>query len=143
MSADWYARRLAMEQGNPPPPQQYVPQPQYVNPPQYPQVPQHIQQHQPNPGVNPGAMTEAEIIKMAREGLITDASLAAMVASKGGGKGTKTETMDCPECGGHAFFQRKALSKMGNPPAPICMDCGYNGMFEQYGAMDIPVTIEG
>lgn len=139
--SDWYARRLAVERGTSY--QQSAPPQPYSNPQQYPQVPQHIQQHQPNPGVNPGAMSEAEIIKMAREGQITDASLAAMVAAKGGGKGTKTETQLCPECNSAHFFQRKALSKMGNPPAPICMDCGYNGLYEQYGAMDIPITIEG
>lgn len=160
MSNDWYARRMASERGHAPPPapppaypqrpqpagQQPVgyladgtpiyatpPQPQY-QPPQ-PQYPQHPGQPQ---------MSEAEMIHAARTGgtVVTPMDVLERAGMKGG-KGTKTETMNCPECDSPHFFQRRGAGKMGMPPAPYCHTCGYNGMFEQYGTMEVPLTPEG
>lgn len=140
-SAGWWAQRIAQERGHQPAPQQYIPPPPYQNPQQYPQVPPHIQQQQV-PQSNAHALSEAEMISQARQGLIQPMDVLNAVGMKGGGKGTKTERDLCPECGSNHFFQRKALSKMGKAPAPYCHACGYNGMYEQYGTMDVPMTVE-
>lgn len=61
-----------------------------------------------------------------------------------GGKGTKTETMSCPNCGagcpkckGRMFFSRKENTKITQngaaAPAPICYCCGYNGLYSPFG----------
>ncbi len=144
-SAAWWAQRLAREQGQQPPQyvpsQQYVPPQQYQPPPQYPQAPQHYPQQQPN--VNPQALSEQQIIAGVKAGTIDPMSVLAMVGAKGGGKGSKVERDLCPECGSNHYFQRKGASKMGMAPAPYCHSCGYNGLYEQYGTMDVPITEGG
>lgn len=61
-----------------------------------------------------------------------------------GGKGTKTETGRCPECGSANFFSRKEGTKMtaNGPvaPAPQCFDCGFNGVYEPFGG-DLNSTV--
>jgi hypothetical protein len=40
---------------------------------------------------------------------------------------------DCPECGSRLYSQRahgSGARVRGNPPAPHCFECGYNGLFE-------------
>lgn len=164
MSSDWYARRMAQQNGQPPPPRQPPPYPQapvgmqqqqpvgyladgtpiYAAPPQQQQQPQYPQQQgYQQPGQPPIPLNEADFIKAAIKGDqgITPMDALNRAGAKGG-KGSRTETEQCPECGGNQYFQRKALSKFGKPPAPYCHSCGYNGMYEQYGSQDIPFTGE-
>lgn len=139
MSTDWWAARLGRAA---PPPQarQGMVQPQQAPapaPPQqsHPQVPAAYAQPTV-PHVNPNAMSEAQIMQLVREGKLDKMHVIGLAAQKGG-KGTKIETDLCPECGSSQYFQRKSESKMGAAPAPYCHTCGYNGKFEQYGAMDV------
>ena len=51
-----------------------------------------------------------------------------------GGDGTRTERFACPRCHSNLFFTRVNAGRvMGHPPAPRCMECGWNGLFEQFG----------
>lgn len=153
--SDWYANRLAQARGQQPSrpmvPQpvapMYQPQPQiigylpdgtpiYSAPPQGQHV--HPQQfHQPNPA----PLNEQDLIQAAlkKDSGVTPMDVLNMVGAKGG-KGTKTETELCPQCGSNQYFTRRALGKNtvhGRvPPAPLCHTCGYNGMFEQYGTQE-------
>ncbi len=159
----WYARRVAQERGHPPPPAAprtpppypQHPQPQivgyladgqpiYAAPPQapaapvqQPQFPQQQQHHQYPP------MSEKDMIEAAIKGGqgITPMDVLNRVGAKGG-RGTRTETELCPECGSNQYFKREALGKMSKQgkmaPAPYCHSCGYNGVFEQYGAQAVP-----
>ena len=135
-NAAWFAARMARETGAP---AQYVPPQQLppVAPPQqvYPQ--QQYQQPAPQP------VSEQAVIQAARDGQLSAFQVFEYVGQKGGGKGAKTERDLCPECGSNHYFQRKAASKMGMPPAPYCHACGYNGMYEQFGTMELPITPEG
>jgi hypothetical protein len=130
-SASWWARRLGQQA----PPAVYQ-QPQAPTPPhnQYPQVPQHM--HGAPENVNPNAVNEAQAIQAARTGMLDPMQVIAAAGTRGG-KAARTETQNCPSCDSPHYFQRKALSKMGASPAPYCHTCGYNGLFEQYGAQDI------
>lgn len=145
--SDWYSNRVAAERGQPrppsPPPVQYPQHPgqnyqQTQYPPQYPQYPQYPQQ--PQQPQQP-QVSDADFIKAGRTGNagITPMDVLERSAMKGG-KGTRVETELCPECGSNHFFQRKGSGKMGMAPAPYCHSCGYNGIYEQYGAMDVPLT---
>ena len=109
---------MARETGAPAqyvPPQQLPPvaPPQQVYPQQF-QQPQQYQQPAPPP------LSEQAVIQAARNGQFTAIQVFDLVAQKGGGKGAKTERDLCPECGSNHYFQRKAASKMGHPPAPYC-----------------------
>ena len=138
-SASWFARKLGGAQPAPqayvPPPQQYVPPPQ---PPAYPQQPVYPQQFQPQQyqQPQPQQVDGETLLRAAREGFI-DIGTAVREGAKlwKGGKGVKTETTNCPECDSPHFFSRKGRGVRGMPPAPICMACGYNGLYEQYGAV--------
>jgi predicted nucleic-acid-binding Zn-ribbon protein len=135
-NAAWFAARMARETGAP---AQYVP-PQQL-PPVAPPQQQYPQQYQQQPAPQP--ISEQAVIQAARNGEITAFQVFDYVAQKGGGKGARTERDVCPECGSNHYFQRKAASKMGHPPAPYCHACGYNGMYEQFGTMEVPMTPEG
>jgi predicted RNA-binding Zn-ribbon protein involved in translation (DUF1610 family) len=50
----------------------------------------------------------------------------------------KGETHHCPECGSNNFFTRASTVSRGPAPAPLCSECGYNGLFEQFGNQEIP-----
>jgi predicted RNA-binding Zn-ribbon protein involved in translation (DUF1610 family) len=135
-NAAWFAARLARESGAA---SQYVPPPQPT-----PVYPQPVQYQQPQmPQAPPQPISEAAVIQAAREGQISALQVLDMVGQKGGGKGARTERDLCPECGSNHYFQRKAASKMGHPPAPYCHACGFNGMYEQFGTMEVPITPEG
>jgi len=139
-SAGWWANRIGQQRGAP---QAYQPPPQ--QPPQYPYPGQHQQPQQQQVQQPPQILSDEAFIAAGRtqgnEHGVTPMDVLERAGAKGG-KGTRTETSTCPECGGNQFFQRKALAKMGHAPAPYCHSCGYNGMFEQYGAQDIPLTME-
>jgi len=135
-NAAWFAARMARETGAP---AQYVP-PQQL-PPVAPPQQQYPQQYQQQPAPQP--ISEQAVIQAARNGEITAFQVFDYVAQKGGGKGARTERDVCPECGSNHRFRRKAASKMGHPPAPSCHACGYNGMYEQFGTMEVPMTPEG
>lgn len=47
-----------------------------------------------------------------------------------GGEATRTQTERCPQCGGPHYFTHFRNSRMP-APAPVCMTCGYNGLFTQ------------
>lgn len=154
MSNDWYANRIAQQRGQRPgqaaPQQQPVYQhPQQVQQPQiigytqdgqpiYNAPPQQanpmVYQGPPQPTAHP-QLSEQEMIQAALNDSDPRATPMDVLERAGmkGGKGTRTETDLCPECGSNHFFTRKALSKFGAAPAPYCHECGYNGMFEQHG----------
>lgn len=48
-----------------------------------------------------------------------------------GGEAHRTETNSCPRCGGQHYYSRSQGIARGPVPAPMCFDCGYNGMFDQ------------
>jgi hypothetical protein len=55
-----------------------------------------------------------------------------------GGEATRTETESCPQCQSHNFFSRRGAGGVTTqngrvPPSPICHDCGYNGIFTNFG----------
>jgi hypothetical protein len=48
------------------------------------------------------------------------------------------QTGRCPNCDGPNYFARTQHTKLSSdgrriPPAPHCMDCGYNGMYDLQG----------
>jgi hypothetical protein len=48
-----------------------------------------------------------------------------------GGEAHKRESHPCPQCNGGHYFSRTNGPSRGPAPAPMCYDCGYNGMFIQ------------
>lgn len=48
-----------------------------------------------------------------------------------GGEAHAKERTPCPQCGGQHYFSRAHQVSRGPAPAPMCADCGYNGMFVQ------------
>lgn len=133
-SASWFARKLG---GAPQQPQAYQPPPQQYAPPPQPQYPQPFhQQAQQFVQPQPQQLDGESLLRAAREGLI-DIGTAVREGAKlwKGGKGVKTETMNCPECDSPHFFSRKGKGVNGMPPAPICMTCGFNGLWQQYAAV--------
>lgn len=106
---DWWARRLGNSpQRTPVYPQQ---QPVYQAPQQQPVHPQ-APQAQPQFKVTPENLYEAAMQWQ-------------------GGQAARTETQPCPQCGGGHYFSRTNGPSRGPAPAPMCYDCGYNGMFIQ------------
>lgn len=108
----WWARKL----GNPQPQQQYPPtqyQPQPA--PQYQQAPQYPQQQQ----------------QQQQQPRVTAENLYQAALTWQGGEAHRTEVYNCPKCGGGHYFSRSAGVSRGPAPAPMCYDCGYNGMFTQ------------
>lgn len=106
-----------------------------------PQAPQPYQApHQPGQ-----AYTE-QPYQPAEEGIVVpgeDGSWFQRVA-RGGAASKHTPTQKaqeiyrCPECGGNNFFTRSTMGAITTErgrmtPAPICDECGYNGLFEQFG----------
>lgn len=117
-----------------PQPAPYVPQ-AYVQVPQVPQ--QYVPQqpvYQPYPGqyapAYPGQMPvqqfgPAPVIR-------SHADIAPAIQAGGWvGEGNKTERTPCPKCGSMHFFSKTNEVRRGPAPAPQCMTCGYNGLFEQ------------
>jgi hypothetical protein len=141
----WWASKIAGQTPAPQQPPQQAPQAY-----QQPQQPVYYQQQAaPPPGVQyvvqppqPGPapvqyqpQEQISVMDALRQKLITPIQAASMWR---GGKGVRTETERCPECGSDHYFTRKKVAGVnGHPPAPYCHGCGYNGMFEQYGAIDI------
>lgn len=134
---DWFAKKLGQN-----PPVQMRQQPQPVNTPPTSPIPQF----QPQP------VNQSQPI-VARNGLLdpnadpnAKYSVGDAIQVWGGNqKGGLTENMLCPNCaaknctecnGGRKLFQRKNGMKRGYPPAPLCDCCGFNGLFEQFGATE-------
>ena len=117
MSSDsgWWSRKLGtpqQQQQTPIYPQQQYPQYQQPQqqPPMHPQAPQAQPQQQFR--VTPENLYEAAMMWQ-------------------GGPAARTETQACPQCGGGHYFSRTNGPSRGPAPAPMCYDCGYNGMFIQ------------
>ena len=130
-TADWFAQRLGggAPQQQQAPQQHYQPQQQY--PPSTPQVPQYVVQQPVQQYVEVDEAYRQSVLQQVRDKILPFSAAAALWR---GGKGVKTETESCPECGGNKYFTRRTLrTRSGAYPAPICDDCGYNGMFEQFG----------
>ena len=109
----WWSRNMGNGQQAPPPPQPTAyqapaPPPQQQQQFQVPQ--QYAQPQQPQ---------------------VTAENFMQAAAAWQGGEAVRTETQRCPKCGGDHFFSRANHASRLPPPAPTCMDCGYNGMFEQ------------
>lgn len=115
MSAGWYARHLGGgTQAPPAPPQQnpnYPPAYQPSQPPPVAPPPTMTQQGQALP---PGQMPLIDAVQMWR-----------------GGPAHRTDPHPCPQCGGDHYYSRTQGPSRGPAPAPMCFDCGYNGMFDQ------------
>lgn len=137
MSVSWWAKRL----GTAPPP---TSTPDAWNMPRYaPPTPSHVQapQQQFVPQMEAPVLDENGQMHMAD----------AIVRWRGG-DGTKKETQTCPNCGGRNYFSRSSgqgkriglMNRSGQacPPAPICFECGYNGIFESFGG-GLTMTEEG
>lgn len=91
-------------QGPPPGyPQQAYPHPQAPNAPQYAQQAPQV--------------TEENFIELSK--------------CWTGGEGVAKERQPCPNCGSMHYFSRAAQISRGPAPAPLCYDCGFNGMFVQ------------
>lgn len=159
-SASWFARKLNGPQQQPPPqsyaqpPQQYQGQQQYPSingqqPPQSPYGQQSPQQYYDDEQARQTAAQQA--LAMVKAG---QASIGQVVGLFRGSKKVRSlEPDNCPECGSANYFNRGSVSsshgaggKLMKPDgttvqcAPVCMDCGYNGRYEQFGAM--PVAAE-
>lgn len=130
-TADWFAKKMGQQ------PQVVVRQTQPQYPPvAIPHVPQAVQNSQPiqtqNGVLDPSAPATAQY------------HVGDAIAVWGGNpNGGLSETLHCPQCvakhcacGGNKLFQRKNAMKRGHPPAPLCDCCGFNGLFEQFGATE-------
>lgn len=108
---NWYAQKLG---GKAPAQPQAYQQPQY--PVQQPQVPAQypVQQQPPQPQIK----VTAENFKQAMN-------------YWQGGEATKTERQPCPKCGSNHYYSRSQGNLRGPAPAPMCFECGFNGMYEQ------------
>jgi hypothetical protein len=121
MSSDsgWWARRLGEQ------PQQrqtpIYPQPQYPNPQYQQQAPQYPQQ----------APQQPQYQQSPQHPQVTVDNLFEAAMTWQGGPAARTETQPCPQCGGGHYFSRTNGPSRGPAPAPMCYDCGYNGMFIQ------------
>lgn len=130
MGADWWARKLGMPQAQPTAtpdtwnlPRHAPPTPAHAPPPQQQYVPQAEQPIIPDEN---GQVHMGDAVIRWR-----------------GGDGTTKETQECPNCGSRNYFSRSRgqgkriglMNKHGQAcqPAPICFECGYNGMFEAFG----------
>jgi hypothetical protein len=111
MADDWWARNLGTPSRAP------AQQPQrYQQPPQQ-QAPQYQQQ--------------APQYQQAQQQVDPNRPLIEQAMSWRGGEAHRTETVPCPKCGGGHFYSRSQGISRGPAPAPMCFDCGFNGMFEQ------------
>lgn len=115
-SADWFARKLGGGGGTAQP--SATPRyPATSTPPAW----------RPPPLPRPGDHTR-----------VTEQNFHEMAGQWQGGKGVADAAM-CPRCGSDALFSRSTEKKINVntgqtcTPAPICYECGYNGMFEQIG----------
>lgn len=129
--ASWWDRKLGRA---PQPQQQYQPSPGPQGPVGTPYVPAW-------PGANGnGQNGEPPPIWV----LGSDGQKRLNVTAWQGGKGTKTETGRCPQCGGTNYFSRTNSEGGGRAgimnqhgqhcaPAPQCADCSYNGNFMIFG----------
>ena len=138
MSKDWYERHLSRTPA-PPPVQrgEYVPNSAFA--------PRYVPTQQPLPQIITEPRTDILRAKPQpnADGIQTHAQLMEAAAAFQGRVGPK-ETMHtgvCPECGHNNFFSRaldiNGNPKRGLPPAPLCDNCGYNGLFTQSGTTPI------
>jgi hypothetical protein len=112
--AGWWSRKLGTPQQQQTP---IYPQQQY---PQYQQQPQQQPVHPQAPQAQPQQQMK-----------VTPANLFEAAMTWQGGPAARTETQSCPQCGGGHYFSRTNGPSRGPAPAPMCYDCGYNGMFIQ------------
>lgn len=114
---DWWSRRLGEQHAPPPnyPPATYPQQPQQG----YPQHPQQGYPQQPQQGYPP------------QQPMVNADNLYQAAMTWQGGEAHRKETNRCPNCGGNHYFSRAAGVSRGPAPAPLCYDCGFNGMFQQ------------
>lgn len=126
-TASWFARKLGLPQ------QQPQQQPQaYAQPPQQPYPQQQPVQYQQQPQQPP------QQVEVDANGNPVIHVMDAAAAWQGTHK-ARADSGICPECGSQNYFKRETMRmkrvRGGAHPSPICMDCGYNEIFEsQYGA---------
>ena len=108
--SDWWAARLSGRQVAPQQPQGWQPQQQ----PQQQWVPQQ-QQWAPQQQQPQGPPK------------VTIHNLMESLSNWRGGDGARNSAQ-CPGCGGTNLFRRKVGA---SEAAPLCYDCGWNGIFEQ------------
>lgn len=118
MSADWWARKLAQQQGAPPP------------------APQHQAAQYPRTGPTP---PPAPLPQGAQQEIrVTPENLMEAASQWKGGKGTATETSHCPDCGSANYFSNSNGESLGGAgarvftqhgamqAAPRCFECGFS-----------------
>jgi hypothetical protein len=128
VSVDWWAKKLGMPQAQPQATPDTWNTPRHVPPtPSYQQPP-------PQQYVQP---TDAPVVDENGQVHVGDAIIRWR-----GGDGNKEQGL-CPNCNSRNYFSRSKgqgkriglMNKNGQActPAPICFECGYNGMFEAFG----------
>ena len=143
--ANWWADKLAARHGDAPTPQPqpvYTPQ-AYAQPVQQ-QIPIGWVAYQTAQGIVYGP-PPAQAVPMVgaqpfgavdtSQWVVTQDNIGQLAGYWRGGQGTRTETTPCPKCGSPHYFSRvNARGTRGPAPAPLCMTCGFNGLFEQASA---------
>lgn len=117
MADDWWSRNLG---GAPPPkpvPPAYTGVPPAIPHGYQPQVPVQQQQQHLRAPTQPQRVDPENLFEQAM--------------TWEGGEGVRKERTPCPQCGSMHFFSRSSKVSRGPAPAPVCYDCGYNGLFEQ------------
>lgn len=127
----------------PQPQQPYYPTPQ--SPPVYPPG-QQPYQNQPAGSQVPQQAPDGSVVMAAlKAGKITlgDAVQHGLSHPPARRDTTKAgEIYNCPECGGGRYFTRDHLrdKRSGvSSPAPMCMDCGYNGLIDSTIGQAVPM----
>jgi hypothetical protein len=95
------------------------------------QQPQHIGHPPPPPAQNYQQHPQVHTQQQAAQPQVTIENFTTMMEYWQGGEATRTETSRCPKCGGNHYFSRSQGAHRGPAPAPMCADCGFNGLFDQ------------
>lgn len=139
--SDWYARKLGQQQPQQP---QQVQHP-HNYPPVAPRAPGQPAAPIPAPGHQQAPQVPPEHDHVAPAAPDGQMHIGDAIRVWKGGEGHRKETQRCPDCGSDHFFTRSGSGIMGAggrlvQPAPICMTCGWNGLFEQALAPDSAAT---
>lgn len=129
-AADWYARKLGGGQAPAPVAPSHPPTTQspYARLPYQP-TPQQGQPYQEQQYQPP----EEAPVEAGEDGSWFQQMATRAASAKRPPTVKAKETYNCPECGSNNFFTRASTRKRGPAPAPHCTECGYNGLFEQFG----------
>jgi hypothetical protein len=108
----------------PAPPQQYQPQ----------QPQGFVQQQGPQPQQDYTPPPPNDYDSTTKQGQASLSDLLALQSQTGRAKGGiahRTNPNPCPSCGSKTSYVENWGARRGPQPAPHCLECGYNGLFEQ------------